>query len=45
MSPKSHSQEVGLLVDWSVKSTVSGAGPLVGLPVNPATGGGGSTVM
>ena len=30
-SPKSHSQEVILPVDWSVKLTVKGADPLVGL--------------
>jgi hypothetical protein len=37
-SPKSHDQEVGLLVVWSVKFTVRGTGPLVGVPVKLVTG-------
>ena len=38
-SPKSQDQEVGLLVDRSVKLTVNGAVPLVGFPEKSATGG------
>ena len=38
VSPKSHDQLVGLPVDWSVKSTVSGSVPLVGEPTKSATG-------
>ena len=38
-SPKSQDQEVGVLVDWSVKVTVSGAFPDIGLAEKAATGG------
>jgi hypothetical protein len=37
-SPKNHVNPVGLFVDLSVKATVSGAGPEVGVPVKSATG-------
>ncbi len=39
-SPKVQYQDVGELVDASVKATVSGADPEVGVPVNDATGAG-----
>ena len=38
LSPKSHSQEVGEPVEVSLKVTVSGADPDVGLPVKLAVG-------
>ncbi len=45
-SPKVQDQEVGVLVDWSVKFTVSGTGPPVGgAAVKAATGGPAVTVM
>ena len=37
-SPNDQFQEFGVLVDVSLKATVSGAGPVVGVPENPATG-------
>jgi len=45
VSPKVHDQEVGSLVDRSVKSTVSGALPEVGSPEKSATGGCGSVTL
>jgi len=45
-SPKSHDQDVGFPVDWSIKVTVSGLVPLLGDAVNSETGAGISeTVM
>jgi len=45
-SPNVQLQLVGLFVDSSVKFTVNGASPEVGLPLKAATGGGGTvTVM
>jgi hypothetical protein len=39
LSPKFHDQEVGVLVELSVKVTESGAVPEVGVPEKAATGG------
>ncbi len=44
-SPKSHFQVVGLLVDWSVNFTVSGAVPESDVALNLASGGGSVTVI
>ena len=44
-SPKSQYQLVGVFVELSVKNTVNGTVPLVGLPENAATGAGGFAVM
>ncbi len=41
VSPKFHDQLVGLFVDMSVKLTVNGTVPLVGVPLKLATGAGG----
>ena len=40
----SHFQEVGVLVDWSVNVTVSGAVPEVGAALNAASGGNGAAL-
>jgi hypothetical protein len=37
-SPKNHTQLVGLPNDKSVNETVSGDGPVVGIPLNAADG-------
>jgi len=37
-SPKNHAHPVGLLFDWSVNCTASGAAPVVGVPLNAASG-------
>jgi hypothetical protein len=44
-SPKNQAQPVGSPVDASVKSTVRGTAPEVGVPENAAVGGEGVTVM
>jgi hypothetical protein len=44
-SPKLQDQAVGLPEDVSVKATVSGAGPLVGVALKLAAGGAADTLM
>src|ERR1044071_3683808 len=44
-SPKAHERELIVPVDVVVKCTGSGGRPEVGSAVNPATGGGGVTVI
>ncbi|OQC71123.1 MAG: hypothetical protein BWX50_00608 [Euryarchaeota archaeon ADurb.Bin009] len=44
-SPKYHVHPSGSPVDSSVNFTVSGAGPESGVALNPASGGGGVTVI
>ena len=44
-SPNDQFQVVGVLVELSVNFTVNGAGPEVGMPENPAIGGGTLTVI
>ena len=44
-SPKVHDQEVGLLEERSVKLTVNGAGPEVGVPEKLATGAVGQVMV
>ena len=44
-SPKIHNHDVGVFVELSVNVTVKGRLPDVGVPLNPATGGGRLTVI